>query len=1319
MKRVLIIMAIICIAFSVSAQNKYAVLIASTGNAQDIPQRDRWNAETSYTAPEEFWNDAFMLWELLQDKDFPRENIFVLYGEDGRDYEENPCYIAPKSPTVPESVDVTYGPADSATVYHVFRAMAGIEPSLNNEIPVLTQNDFLFVWTIGHGGHGYNEDESYFILKDTYFMSDSEFASLVNPISANRKTFWMQQNSAGGFIDNLSSSNTVFIGASDWGEWSFRADDRTPTVSFVVENDTCYHSIDHHVSYHGEFDFHMYSVINGESPNGDDNYAGIPYANGDNAIKDGFVSMYEAYIWTQNHDSQPLETTVYDDLGNIGSHVCLEYPTLLYGCPVWNETHRGKIGVSNNFTVFNGQTVTLTGISDVTLCNNSNFTVEAGGTLIIDGDVTFNGDGNDTLVIRGNLVQNNGSTLSFNNMTVCGYCTGLTISNASFNNTELFYDPTNTNSIAAAQTMGKLTVTNCSFNNPQKTVAIDIKNSLEYKLMGNTIISSGRHGIKLTKCGNSAVSSFSGRIDRRIYGNDISGCAGTGLRMYASTGEVLMNQIHGNGRGVELLNRCNIHQFRGNCSALDGDDTQHIYDNTSYEIYMTSACDPLLTRYNLIEESSFGTTPYVYYDGLIGFGEDPINPSDRGNIDVRLNAWGDYFYGPTHLYSNVSSVGFDYVPLWVMGREDCDPIASFAQVLIMEADSLCEEEEYAAAKALYMQVVENYPSTTSAEIALKTLLPLETLVDDDYAALKVFYLSDTAIASDEALSHLASALANRCDEVLGNYPDAIAWYEGVITDPQTSFADSIFATIELGNLYLAMEENGAKSTGKHTQFKPETIKAFLIGTEKALSLLPADKDNRDRDYINYPFWVDQVTEQPLGFVTDANGDVEISTAEGLAWLPSVVNGLNGCMPNDFEGRTVRLTTDIDLESEAKLRFTPIGSRGHPFKGTFDGGGHTLEGLYIGLNQGGISNEETNLDFGFFGYICHGIVKNITINSGGLANRHLVFGPDYEQYYDGGMVGFADSLSLVDGCIVKIFVSSSGMDVNNLGGVVGLNRNSTIRNCAYVYGNHAIGAGNHAGGIVFKNISEGGYADAEVSNCFYYGYMLECIGGADELGGVVCINETDDSSISNDKRAKVNNCFAESISLMRARYAGAVVGRNLNGSRVENCYGHIWNNYESVGLFGDNEGIAEQCSEFLPTGSCILNEPVQVGNKDAATMLDALNSWVEMQEDASLYKAWEVNENYSIPMFADGITAVNEPESVAEVLFVYPNPATGLIYIEGVEVAQVQLFNTLGQKVKTVLGNNEVNVDDLPQGMYLLRIMAADGTSHVVRVAVSR
>lgn len=232
-------------------------------------------------------------------------------------------------------------------------------------------------------------------------------------------------------------------------------------------------------------------------------------------------------------------------------------------------------------------------------------------------------------------------------------------------------------------------------------------------------------------------------------------------------------------------------------------------------------------------------------------------------------------------------------------------------------------------------------------------------------------------------------------------------------------------------------------------------------------------------------------------MTDANGNVEISTPQGLAWLVSEVNGLNGCAPDNFDGRTVRMTTDIDFDAVAQLRFTPIGSREHPFKGTFDGGGHIIDGLYFGLNKG-VTNEDTNRDYGLFGYVCQGVVKDVTVNSGWLDLRHLVFGPDFEQYYDGGLVGFADSLSLVDGCVVKTFLCSSGMDVNNLGGVVGLNRNSTVRNCAFVCDSE-MRAGDRAGGVVFKNLSEGGYTDAEICNCFFYGYFLECLGGAYALG----------------------------------------------------------------------------------------------------------------------------------------------------------------------------------------------------------------------------
>ena len=45
-----------------------------------------------------------------------------------------------------------------------------------------------------------------------------------------------------------------------------------------------------------------------------------------------------------------------------------------------------------------------------------------------------------------------------------------------------------------------------------------------------------------------------------------------------------------------------------------------------------------------------------------------------------------------------------------------------------------------------------------------------------------------------------------------------------------------------------------------------------------------------------PYWVDTITAQPDGYVMDADGNVEISNSDGLVWLISAVNGLNGCEP---------------------------------------------------------------------------------------------------------------------------------------------------------------------------------------------------------------------------------------------------------------------------------------------------------------------------------------------------------------------------------------------------------------------------------------
>ena len=67
----------------------------------------------------------------------------------------------------------------------------------------------------------------------------------------------------------------------------------------------------------------------------------------------------------------------------------------------------------------------------------------------------------------------------------------------------------------------------------------------------------------------------------------------------------------------------------------------------------------------------------------------------------------------------------------------------------------------------------------------------------------------------------------------------------------------------------------------------------------------------------------------------------------------------------------------------------------------------------------------------------------------------------------------------------------------------------------------------------------------------------------------------------------------------------------------------------------------------------------------------------------------------------------------------PNPTNGLVRIEGATVSEVQVYNTMGQLVKTVQNTNEIDMVHLPEGVYFLRITAKDGRLHIGKVTVSK
>ena len=85
--------------------------------------------------------------------------------------------------------------------------------------------------------------------------------------------------------------------------------------------------------------------------------------------------------------------------------------------------------------------------------------------------------------------------------------------------------------------------------------------------------------------------------------------------------------------------------------------------------------------------------------------------------------------------------------------------------------------------------------------------------------------------------------------------------------------------------------------------------------------------------------------------------------------------------------------------------------------------------------------------------------------------------------------------------------------------------------------------------------------------------------------------------------------------------------------------------------------------------------------------------------------------YSILFWSD---LLNVTEISNEVKL-YPNPTKDIIKIEGIEVAEVEVYNALGQRVKMVQSTNEIDLSGLVEGVYMLRITDAEGKVYTNKI----
>ena len=78
-------------------------------------------------------------------------------------------------------------------------------------------------------------------------------------------------------------------------------------------------------------------------------------------------------------------------------------------------------------------------------------------------------------------------------------------------------------------------------------------------------------------------------------------------------------------------------------------------------------------------------------------------------------------------------------------------------------------------------------------------------------------------------------------------------------------------------------------------------------------------------------------------------------------------------------------------------------------------------------------------------------------------------------------------------------------------------------------------------------------------------------------------------------------------------------------------------------------------------------------------------------------------------------ALHETEKSPMVVF--PNPAMDRATLEGIEPAEIQIYNLQGQSVRIFSDTNEIDVSGLPKGIYLLQITDKAGLTHSTKLVV--
>ena len=293
--------------------------------------------------------------------------------------------------------------------------------------------------------------------------------------------------------------------------------------------------------------------------------------------------------------------------------------------------------------------------------------------------------------------------------------------------------------------------------------------------------------------------------------------------------------------------------------------------------------------------------------------------------------------------------------------------------------------------------------------------PSAVKVKANQSARKDFEGSDLIVADGQTVTYGSPTLrfthrTARVTIVLTDYTEGLASVQLTGLSTEGDNPDIIVPYDKGSNTYTALVAPQSVAAG--TAFVTCTFtngKTFVYKMKNATDWQAGGE---------YTYTVSLTAAKDPGYTIEGNGSYTVTSADGLMHVADLVNG----------GKTdINITLDKNIDLTGK-DWTPIGTDyDNSYKGTFDGGGHTITGLTF------TTNDEYA---GLFGWLNRaGTVKNVVMEGVQITSNQIYGGSI------GGVVGYGW------GTIENCSVSGSVSGTVYVGGVVGVQIGGSITGCS--------------------------------------------------------------------------------------------------------------------------------------------------------------------------------------------------------------------------------------------------------------------------------